>query len=180
MDQVLQQLLRRERQRAMGIALDGEPDQEGGPGGWRSDPVTGPADRTTHDPYCPKSFPEKGFVDAETGDTWVLGPRKFLCQCEALAAAREIGRGGVALNWAYVRRQLGAVTDVEPGDTARIEALQRVIDLAQRVIRDDDLWDWLRAPNQDLDDRSPLDLVADGREQHVLNLLTSLAEGDTG
>lgn len=38
---------------------------------------------------------------------------------------------------------------------------------------------WMRSPNPDLDYEKPLDLVASGRYQRVVDLLLAIAEGVT-
>lgn len=38
---------------------------------------------------------------------------------------------------------------------------------------------WMRAPNRDLNYKKPLDLVADGQYERVIDLLLALAEGNT-
>jgi hypothetical protein len=133
-----------------------------------------------HDPYCPKSFPSRIFPDAETGDPWVLGPTKLLCQCGQLAAARAAGHGGLDINMAYIRSQLSeAGVAPAPKDIERLRDLDRVLDLATTVIRREDVWDWLRAPNAALGDAEPLDLIAAGEVERVVELLAALAEGVT-
>jgi hypothetical protein len=130
-----------------------------------------------HDPHCPKSFPARIFPDAETGDPWVLGPAKLLCQCDQLAAARAAGLGGLDLHMAYIRSQLSeAGAPVAPEDAERLRALDRVLDRADRVIRREDCWDWLRAPNAVLVGAVPLDLIAAGEQERVADLLVALAE----
>ena len=57
--------------------------------------------------------------------------------------------------------------------------LRAVVDLARRVMRDDAARFWMRSPNPDLGYEKPLDLVAEGQYQRVIDLLLSLAEGVT-
>ncbi|WP_419917300.1 antitoxin Xre/MbcA/ParS toxin-binding domain-containing protein [Candidatus Poriferisodalis sp.] len=57
--------------------------------------------------------------------------------------------------------------------------LQAVIDLARTVISDDAVSPWLRSPNPGLDNRTPLDVIAAGEYQRVVDLLHALAEGVT-
>ena len=57
--------------------------------------------------------------------------------------------------------------------------LRSVVDLSRRVFRDDASRAWLRSPNRCLDDKTPLDLVVEGRFESVIALLLALAEGVT-
>jgi len=61
----------------------------------------------------------------------------------------------------------------------RLLELRAVIDLARRVMTDDAARYWMRSPNPDLEYEKPLDLVAEGRYQRVVDLLLALAEGVT-
>ena len=61
----------------------------------------------------------------------------------------------------------------------RLLELRAVVDLARRVMRDDAARLWMRAPNPDLGYEKPLDLVAKGQYQRVVDLLLALAEGVT-
>lgn len=61
----------------------------------------------------------------------------------------------------------------------RLLELRAVVDLVRRVMRDDAARLWMRSPNADLDYEKPLDLVATGRYQRVIDLLLALAEGLT-
>ena len=54
-----------------------------------------------------------------------------------------------------------------------------VVDLARTVMSDDAARLWLRSPNPDLGYERPLDLVAAGDAQRVIDLLLALAEGVT-
>ena len=54
-----------------------------------------------------------------------------------------------------------------------------MVDLARRVMRDDAARLWLRAPNPDLSYEKPLNLIAKGQYQRVVDLLLALAEGVT-
>ncbi len=47
------------------------------------------------------------------------------------------------------------------------------------TMRDDAARSWIRSPNPDLGYEKPLDLVAAGQYQRVLDLLLALAEGAT-
>ena len=58
----------------------------------------------------------------------------------------------------------------------RLLELRAVVDLARRVMRDNAARLWLRSPNPD----KPLDLIAQGRYQSVIDLLLAIAEGVTG
>jgi len=61
----------------------------------------------------------------------------------------------------------------------RLLELRSVVDLARRVMRDDAARFWMRSPNPELGYEKPLDLVAAGQYQLVLDLLLALAEGAT-
>ena len=61
----------------------------------------------------------------------------------------------------------------------RLLELRAVVDLSRRVLRDDASRVWLRSPNRGLDDRTPLDLVVEGRSESVIALLLALAAGVT-
>ncbi len=61
----------------------------------------------------------------------------------------------------------------------RLLELKAVVDLLRRILRDDAARLWLRAPNPDLGYEKPLDLVAAGQYQRVIDLLLALAEGVT-
>ena len=54
-----------------------------------------------------------------------------------------------------------------------------MVDLARRVMRDDAARLWMRSPNPDLRYEKPLNLVAKGQYQRVVDLLLALAEGVT-
>ena len=62
---------------------------------------------------------------------------------------------------------------------ARLLELKAVVDLLRRVLRDDAARLWLRSPNPDLGYEKPLDLVAAGQYQRVIDLLHALADGVT-
>jgi uncharacterized protein (DUF2384 family) len=70
---------------------------------------------------------------------------------------------------------------VEPRREAeeRLLELKAVVDLLRTVIRDDAARMWLRAPNPDLRYEKPLDLIAAGEYQRVVDLLLAMAEGVT-
>lgn len=61
----------------------------------------------------------------------------------------------------------------------RLLELRAVVDLVRRVMQDDAARLWMRSPNADLDYEKPLDLVASGNYQRVIDLLLALAEGVT-
>jgi putative toxin-antitoxin system antitoxin component (TIGR02293 family) len=61
----------------------------------------------------------------------------------------------------------------------RLLELRAVVDLARRIMRDEAARLWMRSPNPDLGYDKPLDLVAEGRYQGVIDLLLALAEGIT-
>lgn len=61
----------------------------------------------------------------------------------------------------------------------RLLELKAVVDLLRRVIRDDAARLWLRAPNPELGYEKPLDLIAAGQYQRVIDLLLAMAEGVT-
>lgn len=64
-------------------------------------------------------------------------------------------------------------------DTDRLSELPTVVDLAPLVMSDDAVKFWLRSPNRDLGYEKPLDLIAEGEYQRVVDLLLALAEGIT-
>lgn len=61
----------------------------------------------------------------------------------------------------------------------RLLELRAVVDLARRVMRDDAARFWMRSPHPDLGYEKPLDLIAAGHYQRVVDLLLGLAEGVT-
>ncbi len=61
----------------------------------------------------------------------------------------------------------------------RLLELKAVVDLLRRVVGDDAARLWLRSPNPELGYDKPLDLVAAGQYQRVIDLLLALAEGIT-
>jgi hypothetical protein len=132
-----------------------------------------------HDPYCPKLFPSRVLIDAETGDGWTLGPTKFLCACDQLAAARATGRRGLELRMAHIHNELSEDPEHTLGDPVRLSELRDILDLSHQVMETVAMWEWLGASNVDLDGAAPLDLIADGQYQRVADLLTALAEGVT-
>jgi hypothetical protein len=148
-----------------------------------TDPAASERRSHQHDPHCPKSFPTRISPDAETGDPWTTGSRKLLCQCDELAAARKAGLGGLDLHLAYVRSRLSEGTAgvaTAPEEAERLRDLNRVLNLAAEVIRLEDIWDWMRAPNDSLGGAAPLDLIAGGEQERVVELLTAPADGVTG
>ena len=54
-----------------------------------------------------------------------------------------------------------------------------VVDLVRTVMSDEAATSWLRSPNPNLGYQRPLDLVAAGDSQRVIDLLLTLAEGVT-
>ena len=63
--------------------------------------------------------------------------------------------------------------------TDQLPELPAVVDVARTVMSDDAARSWLRSPNPGLDYERPLDLVAAGDTQRVIDLLLALAEGVT-
>lgn len=61
----------------------------------------------------------------------------------------------------------------------RLLELRAVVDLARRVMHDDAARFWMRSPNPDLGYEKPLDIIAAGNYQRVVDLLLTLAEGVT-
>lgn len=61
----------------------------------------------------------------------------------------------------------------------RLLELRAVVDLTRKVMRDNAARYWLRSPNPDLGYEKPLELIAQGRYQKVIDLLLSIAEGVT-
>jgi len=59
----------------------------------------------------------------------------------------------------------------------RLLELRAVVELARSVMRDDAARFWMRSPNRDLGYEKPLDLIAAGQYQRVIDLLLALAEG---
>lgn len=89
---------------------------------------------------------------------------------------------------------LARVSDTNPRSVARWKAeaatprreaeerlleLRAVVDLVRRVMRDDAARFWMRSPNPDLGYEKPLDVIAAGHYQRVVDLLLALAEGVT-
>ena len=64
-------------------------------------------------------------------------------------------------------------------DTEPLLDSNAVVDLARTVMSDDAARIWLRSPNPKLGYERPLDLVAAGDTQLVIDLLLALAEGVT-
>lgn len=61
----------------------------------------------------------------------------------------------------------------------RLLELRAVVDLARRVMNDNAARFWMRSPNPDLGYEKPLDLIAAGQYQRVVDVLLALAEGVT-
>lgn len=78
-----------------------------------------------------------------------------------------------------VNRWRAAQAEPRRASEERLLELKAVVDLLRRVMRDDAARMWLRAPNPDLGYEKPLDLVAVGKYQRVIDLLLALAEGVT-
>ena len=89
---------------------------------------------------------------------------------------------------------LARVSDTNPRSVARWKAqettprreaeerlleLRAVVDLARKVMLDGAARFWMRSPNPDLGYEEPLDLIAEGHYQRVIDLLLALAEGVT-
>lgn len=72
-------------------------------------------------------------------------------------------------------------SDVTPrrDSEEKLLELKAVVDLLRRVVREDSARLWLRAPNPELGYDKPLDLVARGEYQRVIDLLLTVAEGVT-
>lgn len=62
---------------------------------------------------------------------------------------------------------------------AQSQELRAVMDLACTIIRDDAVEPWLRTPKPDLGDRTPLEVIAAGEHQRLIDQLLALAEGVT-
>lgn len=61
----------------------------------------------------------------------------------------------------------------------RLLELKAVIDLLRDVLREQPARLWLRSPNPDLNYEKPLDVVARGEYQRVIDSIMALAEGVT-
>jgi putative toxin-antitoxin system antitoxin component (TIGR02293 family) len=61
----------------------------------------------------------------------------------------------------------------------RLFELRAVVDLARKVMSDEAARFWMRSPNPDLGYEKPLDLIAEGQHQRVIDLLLAVAEGVT-
>jgi putative toxin-antitoxin system antitoxin component (TIGR02293 family) len=61
----------------------------------------------------------------------------------------------------------------------RLLELKAVIDLLRGVLREQPARLWLRSPNPDLNYEKPLDVVARGEYQRVIDSIMALAEGVT-
>ena len=59
----------------------------------------------------------------------------------------------------------------------RLLELRAVVDLARTVMSDGAARFWMRSPNRDLNYEKPLDVVAEGEYQRVIDLLLALAGG---
>jgi putative toxin-antitoxin system antitoxin component (TIGR02293 family) len=78
-----------------------------------------------------------------------------------------------------VNRWHAAEAEPRRDSEERLLELKAVVDLLRRVMHDDAARMWLRSPNPDLGYEKPLDLVAAGHYQRVIDLLLALAEGVT-
>jgi putative toxin-antitoxin system antitoxin component (TIGR02293 family) len=65
------------------------------------------------------------------------------------------------------------------GSEERLLELKAVIDLLRDVLREQPARLWLRSPNPDLNYEKPLDVVARGEYQRVIDSIMALAEGVT-
>lgn len=88
--------------------------------------------------------------------------------------ARVSGRDARSVS----RWQAGQVEPRRESEERLLE-LKAVVDLVRRVMRDDAAHLWLRAPNPDLAYQKPLDLIAAGEYQRVVEMLLAIAEGVT-
>ena len=61
--------------------------------------------------------------------------------------------------------------------TDRLPEFPTVVNLTRTVMSDDAARFWLHSPNPDLGYERPLDLIAAGDTQRVIDLLLALAEG---
>lgn len=61
----------------------------------------------------------------------------------------------------------------------RLLELRAVVDLARRAMPDREARTWLRAPQDQLDGRKPLDLVSEGTAYLVIDVLTLIVEAAT-
>ncbi len=61
----------------------------------------------------------------------------------------------------------------------RLLELKAVVDLLRGVLREEQARLWLRSPNPDLGYEKPLDVVAKGQYQRVIDSIMALAEGIT-
>ena len=64
-------------------------------------------------------------------------------------------------------------------DTEPLLDSNAAVDLARTVMSDDAARFWLRSPHPNLGNERPLDLIAAGDSQRVIDLLFALAEGVT-
>jgi hypothetical protein len=130
----------------------------------------------SHDQLCPKSFPPRAFIDVETGDFWVLGPTKFLCQCTQLEEECETGDTSLQTKLTDTRKYM------ESGDfdvPEHLRDIQTVLDVAVKVMGEEEIRNWMGVQNPELEDMTPLEVIAEGNRQRIVDLLTALAEGLT-
>lgn len=78
-----------------------------------------------------------------------------------------------------VTRWRSQETTPRRGAEERLLELRAVVDLASEVIGEEAARFWMRSPNRELGFEKPLDLIADGKYQRVVDLLLALAEGVT-
>ena len=64
-------------------------------------------------------------------------------------------------------------------DTEALLDSNAAVGLVRKVMSDDAARFWLRSPNPNLGYERPLDLIAAGESQRVIDLLLALAEGVT-
>ncbi|WP_428115042.1 antitoxin Xre/MbcA/ParS toxin-binding domain-containing protein [Candidatus Poriferisodalis sp.] len=107
----------------------------------------------------------------------VLGDRRLPQRAGRRAGIRPRHRDAARVRNAVHRRHPVAVPSREAEE--RLLELRAVVDLARRVIREDAIRLWLRTPDPDLGYRKPLDVIAAGEYQRVIDLLLALAEGVT-
>lgn len=77
------------------------------------------------------------------------------------------------------RWRAGSAAPRRNAEERLLELRRAVVDLTLRVMSDDAARFWMRSPNPDLGYDKPLDLVAAGQYQRVVDLLLAIAEGVT-
>lgn len=78
-----------------------------------------------------------------------------------------------------VTRWLSARSMPRRHSEERLLELKAVVDLLRGVLREEPARLWLRSPNPDLGYEKPLDVVAKGEYQRVIDSILALAEGIT-